>query len=128
MPAQINKDTEKDDNNQISAKGSQTVNAKTPQSQTSTSGDTLLKKKKDSKKPKVQIVGTSNIKYISPDYIGEKEFEVSKITKYTLDETQKFVEKFSNLAVSDAFIVVLQISSLTRKCGSNFFSWLILVA
>ena len=24
--------------------------------------------------------------------------------------------------------IVLQISSLTRKCGSNFFSWLILVA
>ena len=29
---------------------------------------------------------------------------------------------------ADKLEIVLQISSLTRKCGSNFFSWLILVA
>ena len=100
----INKDTEKDDNYQITITGPQTESVKAPQSQTSIPED-ILKQNKDSKKPKVKIVGTSNIKYISPDYIGEKEFEVTKVTKYTLDETQTFVEELSNKEVYDSIIL-----------------------
>ena len=50
-------------------------------------------------------MGTSNIKFISPEYIGEKEFEVSKVTKYTLDETQTFIEGLTPTDRHDAFIL-----------------------
>ena len=110
----INKDTEKDDNHQTPTKGPQTKSAKAPQSQTSIPEDTL-EQNIDSKKPKVKIVGTSNIKYISPDYIGEKEFEVSKVTKYTLDETKTFVEELSNKEVYDSFILHSLCNDVSRK-------------
>ena len=60
-------------------------------------------------------LGTSNIKYISPDYIGEKEFEVSKVTKYTLDETKTFVEELSNKEVYDSFILHSLCNDISRK-------------
>ena len=59
----------------------------------------------DPKKLKVQIVGTSNIKFISQEYIGEREFEVSKITKYTLDETYKYIEGLTLKDKHDIFIL-----------------------
>lgn len=41
---------------------------------------------------RILIIGTSNTKYLNKEYIGEKEFEVSKVTKYTLDETLEYFQ------------------------------------
>ena len=52
------------------------------------------------------MVGTSNIKLnISPEYIEESDFSVSKITKYTLEETYEYVEKLTPTDRHDAFIL-----------------------
>ena len=53
----------------------------------------------------VQMVGTSNIKFISQEYIGESDFSVSKITRYTLEETYDYVEKLTPTDRHDGFIL-----------------------
>ena len=99
-----NKGTEESSKSQKTAREPETDDCNASPSKLSTTDDSL-KQRKDPKKLQVQIVGTSNIKFISPEYIGEKEFEVSKVTKYTLDETQTFIEGLTPTDRHDAFIL-----------------------
>ena len=48
---------------------------------------------------KVEIVGTSNTKNLSNTYIGEKEFNVNKVIKYTIQQTKDYV---TSMKMSDA--------------------------
>ena len=41
---------------------------------------------------KVVLVGTSNLKYISPQYLSDKTVKVEKVIKYTLAEGQKYID------------------------------------
>ena len=44
------------------------------------------------KTTKVVLVGTSNLKYISPPYLSDKTVQVQKVIKYTLAEGQKYID------------------------------------
>ena len=44
------------------------------------------------KTTKVVLVGTSNLKYISPQYLSDKTVQVQKVIKYTLAEGQKYID------------------------------------
>ena len=58
-----------------------------------------------SQKKKVRVVGTSNIKFISPGYLGGSEFFVTKITRYTLKETKEYFSGLNPDEKQDVFIL-----------------------
>ena len=52
---------------------------------------TEVKKSKGKSQMTVEVIGTSNTKNLSVAYIGEKEFHVSKVIKYTIQQTKDYV-------------------------------------
>ena len=71
-------------------------NKNTPKSNKST---------KSSQKKKVRVVGISNIKFISPAYLGGCEFSASKITRYTLKEIKDYFSRLNREEKQDVFVL-----------------------
>ena len=55
-------------------------------------------------KKRVQIVGTSNTKYLYFSYLGEIELQVSKILLYTINETRYYID---SIADTDSPVVLV---------------------
>ena len=70
---------------------------------------------KSSGKKSVRIVGTSNIKYISPAYLGGAEFSISKVTRYTLEETQEYFRNLNPDEKQDIYILQSLCNGLKTK-------------
>ena len=64
---------------------------------------------------RVQVVGTSNIKYISLKYIAGIGFDISKKIKYTLEETKHYFEALESSEQQDAFILQSLCNEITKK-------------
>ena len=68
---------------------------------------------------RVQVVGTSNTKYISLKYIAGTEFDISKRIKYTLEETKHYFEALESSEQQDAFILQSLCNEITKKSADE---------
>ena len=70
---------------------------------------------------RVQVVGTSNTKYIhvSLKYIAGTEFDISKKIKYTLQETKHYFEALESSEQQDAFILQSLCTEITKKSADE---------
>ena len=64
---------------------------------------------------KVQVVGTSNAKYVSLKYTAGAEFNISKKIKYTLEETKGYFEALDSYEHHDAFILQSFCNEIAKK-------------
>lgn len=56
-------------------------------------------------KKRVQIVGTSNTKYLNFLYLGEIELQVSKIFLYTIKETRNYIDSIADIDSPDVLVL-----------------------
>ena len=84
-----------------------------------------LKKQRNLKK--VQVVGTSNAKYVSLKYIAGTEFDISKKIKYTLEETKGYFEALDSNEHHDAFILQSFCNEIAKKSTNEFSKKLIVI-
>ena len=67
----------------------------------------------------MQIVGTSNVKYLSLKYIAGTEFNMSKEVKYTLKETKDYFEASESKDHQDAFILQSLCNDIQMKSADE---------
>lgn len=53
----------------------------------------------------MQILGTSNTKYLSSAYLGENKLQVTKVLKYTLKDTKDYIETITDADSPDVFVL-----------------------
>ena len=68
---------------------------------------------------KVQIVGTSNAKYLSLNYIAGTDFNMSKKIKYTLEETKNYFEALESSDHQDAYILQSLCNDIPKKSADE---------
>ena len=91
------------------------MGSKTKDSMNNTSQSPKEETRKQSNIKKVQIVGTSNTKYVSLKYIAGTEFNISKKIKYTFEETKDYFENLEQSEHQDAFILQSLCNEITKK-------------
>ena len=59
----------------------------------------------DPREKKVEVIGTSNTKNLRAKYIGEKEFHVNKVLKYTIKQAKYYVESIKATNAPDVMVL-----------------------
>lgn len=57
-------------------------------------------------KKKVLLIGTSNIKYISTQYLSSRNVSVEKLTKYTIEEGQEYVKSLGQSDITMGAVIL----------------------
>ena len=83
------------------------------------SRDLKIKESQKEDIKKVQIVGTSNAKYISLKYIAGSDFKLSKKIKYTLEETKEYFQNLDASDHQDAFILQPLCNDISKKSAEE---------
>ena len=67
--------------------------------------DTVAIDPREKSQIKVEVIGTSNTKHLRAAYIGEKDFHVNKVLKYTIKQTKDYVESMKATNAPDITVL-----------------------
>ena len=81
--------------------------------------DLKLEKSQKEDIKRVQIVGTSNAKYLSLRYIAGSDFNLSKKIKYTLEETKEYFQNLEPSDHQDVFILQSLCNDISKKSADE---------